>query len=87
MRRSNFPQLIIIIIIIRMARVLSPHLDLLHGEVEEGEFGADRDDGLGAVAAHGRPEAAVELHDHQLVEHGVELLRRRLLERAVVADL
>lgn len=63
------------------------YLNLLHGQVEEGELGAHGDDRLWPVAAHGGAQATVELHHHQLVEHGVQLLRRGLLQGAVVADL
>ena len=44
---------------------------LLHREVKEGEVVPDGDDRLGSLATHRRPEAAVQLDHHELVQHGL----------------
>lgn len=51
----------------------SADLDLLNGEVKEGELVADGDERLCPSAAHARPEAAVQLQHDQLVEHHADL--------------
>merc|ERR1719225_1043143 len=54
------------------AVLLVKELDLLDGEVEEGQVVPHRDDGLGATAAHAGAQAAIELDDHQLVQHPLD---------------
>ena len=45
------------------------YLDLLHSEVEEGEFVSDRDERLGPGTSHARTQTSVQFDDHQLVQH------------------
>ena len=44
------------------------HLDLLHGQVQEGVLVADADEALGALAPHAGAQPSVELHHDQLVQ-------------------
>jgi len=43
-------------------------LDLLHSQVQEGEVPPDCNDGLRALAPHGRAKTSVELDHHEFVE-------------------
>ena len=52
--------------------LLVEELDLLDGEVQEGEIVPHRDDGLGPTAAHAGTQPAIELDHHQLVQHALD---------------
>lgn len=54
----------------------SLHLDLLHGQVQEGVLVANADQALGALASHAGAQTAVQLHHHQLVEAGGHAVRQ-----------
>ena len=64
-------------------------LDLLHGDVQEGELVPDFDDGLGSLAAHRCAEAAVQLHYHQLLQERlyIGLIRQRQVGVVGVLDI
>ena len=64
--------------------LLVEELDLLDGEVQEGQVVPHGDDGLGPTAAHTSSQAAVELDDHQLVQHPLDGLAAAGLGEAEV---
>ena len=67
---------------------LVEELDLLDGEVEEGEVVPHGNDRLGAAAAHAGAETSVELDDDKLIQHGLDgLAGTRLGETRVGQDL
>ena len=63
------------------------YFDLLHSKVKKCEVTANWDDRLWPVTAHGSAQTTIEFHNHQFIQHHVNLVCWWLLQCAVIPHL